>query len=118
MESVPPTQKNEIQKLDEQLEEEQKLWNELGMHGNMTVHPPETIWVLKMQMQALMNVLLMTEVITQDDLNIQFKKLMLQDMRGMREQVVQQKRAQIVAPSGIQIPRMALTGKDGKKIEL
>jgi hypothetical protein len=116
MDRVPGTEKSELDKLNEELALEEVHWNRLGMTGNMTVHPPESIWVMRMQVQAMMNIILISNLCTEDELNIEFKKLMLTDMRKMREQVELQRR-QAIVPKGIEVPNVEILGKDGRPIK-
>lgn len=82
-----------IEDLDRQIAEEESEWIMMGLNANVTVHTPEHIWRLELQLQALINVLILTGLVEQEDLSIQYKKLMLQDMRDIRAQAEAQKEA-------------------------
>ena len=75
----------ELEDLDEQIEVETAVWNELGLNPRALRHDPESLWAMKLQIQAMMNVLLQKELVTEDELNIQYKRLTVNDMRNIAE---------------------------------
>src|SRR5262245_32415415 len=93
---VPPTQKTEMEKIQKALDHEAEEWNRLGMSANGIRHDAEGIWMLKLQVQAMMNALLQKGLLTEDDVNLQFKQLMLNDMQVYREQAEKQRRDSLV----------------------
>src|SRR5262245_12087940 len=111
MDKIPETKKTELEKLQELVEEESKEWQKLGMHPNMTVHPPESLWTLKMQVQALLNAVIKKGMVTEDEMNIEFRQLMLDDMRNMRAQATQQRRDALV-------PEIKLVDPSGKPFKI
>lgn len=111
MERVPPTEKTELEKIQDEIEIEAAEWQRVGMTGNMTIHSPESHWISKIQIQAMMNIILMKGLCTQEEMNIQFKRLMLQDMRSLRKQAEEQKREALV-------PDFNVLGPDGKPFKL
>lgn len=111
MDKVPPTQKTDLDKTQEQLDAEAREWSKLGMHPNMTQHSNESMWMFKMQVQSLIDILIKKDVFTEDEINLIYKQLMLIDMQRMREQAMNQRREALV-------PEMNLLGPDGKPFKL
>jgi len=111
MERVPGTQKTELEKIQDEIEVEARRWNEIGMRSSGIRHDPESIWILKLQVQAMMNVILEKELATAEEINIQFKTLMLNDMRLYREQAELQRRESLV-------PEMTLLDPNGKPFKI
>lgn len=111
MSRVPPTQKTELEKIQAAIEEEAQEWAKLGMNAGGIRHDNESLWILKLQCQAMMNIILKNNLATEEEVNTEFKRIMLGDMRIYREQAEAQRREAIV-------PRAPLIGPDGKPLKI
>lgn len=120
MEKVPGTGKTPLEKVQAELQEEIDLWNELGMSLNNTTHPPASLYAIKMQVQTLINLLIEKNFFTNEEFNIEFKTLILNDMRRLREfhePQIREERRQAILGGGkpdITIPNLRIIGPDGK----
>ena len=108
---VPETKKTDLEKIEEEIESETEEWKKIGMHANMTQHSNESIWMLKVQVQSMMNMILKLEICTQEQLNLEFKQLVLNDMRLLRKEAQAQKEQMLV-------PQFPLLGPDGKPVKI
>lgn len=108
---VPETRESELEKVNKLLEEEADEWRKLRMHTNMIEHPEDSLWIMKMQIQTIFDILIKSGLRTEDEVNLTYKKLMLTDMRLMRKQVEEKRRDSIV-------PEMKLLGPDGEPFKI
>lgn len=111
MDRVPPTGKTEIEKVEEDLEDEVRKWHDLGMHPNMTQHTNESMWIAKMQIQTIFDIIIKKGLISEEETNLTYKRLMLIDMRKMREQAEAQRREAL-------IPDTPILGPDGQPFKI
>lgn len=81
--------KSDLEKLQEELDAEAALWNERHYHLNNLSHSNESIFQAKAQLQAITNVLIKLGLATEDQLNLEFKTVLLNDLRGVRENVIE-----------------------------
>lgn len=120
----PGTRKDPLEKLTKKLEKEVEIWNELGMNLENTVHSPSSIYALKMQMQTLINLLLEKGIATNEEFNIEFKTLILNDMQRMRAvhepQIREERRQAIVhgVKKDIAVPEIRVIGPDGRDLKI
>jgi len=91
------TEEDRLQELNEQIDAEVLEWNKLDLHPNKLRHDPESLWVMKLQLQAIMNVLLAKELLNEEELNIEYKRLQLNDMRILSENYREQRRQSLLA---------------------
>lgn len=98
----------ELEELERQIEIETLAWNELGLHPGSLRHEPESIWVLKLQVQAMMNVLLNKGLIANDELDLEHKRILLNDMKLLKEEFQRQRREALLANT-------KLVDKSGRK---
>lgn len=123
-EAIPKTLKtSELEKLQKELDAEAAKWEELGISLDQTHHSPATLFVLKCQVQALQNCLLKDGKVNTDNLNREFKTLMLNDMISLRETAEDQmQEAKYDYITGKQrgpiVPNLKLLGPDGEEIKL
>lgn len=124
MKKVPETKKGELEKVQEELQKELEVWNNLGMSLDQTGHPPGSIYAMKMQIQTIINLLLAKNLVTNEEFNIEFKKLLLADMQKMRaenEPAIREARRQHILAGGkpdIAIPHLRLLGPDGRDLKI
>lgn len=124
MEKVPETKKSELEKVQSELQKETEIWSELGMTLDQTIHPPGSIYAVKMQMQTIINLLLEKGYATNEEFNIEFKTLILNDMRRMREQeepAIREARQQHIlhgSKPDIAVPQLRLLGPDGRDLKI
>lgn len=120
----PGTRKDPLEKLITKLEDEVKIWDELGMNLENTTHAPSSIYALKMQMQTLINLLLEKGFTTNEEFNIEFKTLILNDMQRMRAayepQIREERRQAIVhgVKKDIAVPEIKVIGPDGRDLKI
>lgn len=120
----PGTQKDPLEKLTAKLEKEVEAWNELGMSLENTMHTPSSIYALKMQMQTLINILLEKGIATNEEFNIEFKTLILNDMQRMRaahEPQIREERRQAIVHGvnrDIAVPEIKVIGPDGRDLKI
>lgn len=109
-----------LEDLQEALDEEAKTWEELGMAMNMVQHSNDSVFILKQQNQAMLNMMLSKGLVTEEELNIEFKTLLLNSMRVLREDFESQRREQVgkMVQPGIALPDHRLLGPNGERIKL
>lgn len=124
MDKVPGTKKSELEKAEAALKAEVEAWNNLGMSLDQTQHPNSSIFALRLQVQTIINIMLEKNLVTNEEFNIEFKKLVLADMKQMREanepEIREQRRQAIVggARPPIAVPHLRLIGPDGKDLKI
>jgi len=121
---IPETRKSDLEKIEAELKKEVEAWNELGMSLDGTVHVPASIYFLKMQVQTIINFMLEKEIAANEEFNLEFKTLILNDMRRMREEnepnIKEARRQAIVggAKPQIAVPKIRVLGKDGRELDI
>ena len=124
MEKVPETKKSDLEKAVENLQAEINRWKELGMSLERTEHTNQMHYILKMQVQTIINIMLKNNLVTEDDFNLEFKTILAEAMQEMREknepQIREQRRRIIMqgAKADLVVPEFKLLGPDGKDIKL
>ena len=83
------TKKGRLEAIQKELEEEVKVWDKEGYSIGQIGHPPESIFQLKAQHQALINTLITLKVVDEEELNITFKTIILNDMKMIRENMIE-----------------------------
>jgi ATP-dependent Lon protease len=84
--STDGTKRAQLDQLNKNLEEENKAWDAAGMHVNMVQHDNVSIFELKCKVQAMWNCLSQGKT-DQIDFDLEIKRLILHDMRSIRQQV-------------------------------
>ncbi len=112
---------DELENLQQKLEEEGELWEKAGYSLENTAHSSTSLFIIKQQIQAIQNLLLKLGVFNEDELNIEFKRLMLGEMIALREQMFPILGQQRILGNGkdIAVPDSGQTkifGSDGKEI--
>jgi hypothetical protein len=94
MEENEPTTIEEVQAA---LEAEQAEWQKAGLSLPNLVIPAvsQLMFDMQIKLQAMINVLIVNDIISEEELNLQYKKIMLNDMRTMRESAPEQEREAI-----------------------
>lgn len=104
-----------LEEVTKALEEETKLWNRKGM-GLSPIHPqrlPETLLEYATRIQTLTNLLIIKGILTEDEVNFEYRKIMLTNMQIMRESWPDQKSQEIrnqilqgarMSPNGLKPP--------------
>lgn len=124
MESVPESKKSDLEKTEAKLQAEINRWNELGMSLERTNHTNQMHYLLKMQVQTIINIILKKNLVTEDEFNIEYKEILEDAMRAIREehepQIRKQKRQMIVegAKPPLVVPEFKLLGPDGREVKL
>lgn len=113
MERIPPTQKTDLEKMREAINEEREEWNKRGLNPNMTVHPPASLWTAKMQIRALMQLLIEKGIIEEEDMDLQFQTILLDEMQVIRGQA----EAQQTQPN-VAVPEIQLLDQHGRPLKL
>lgn len=114
MSKVPGTQKTPLDKATEALEEEVGKWQKLGIDHNSTVHTPASLFDMKIKFMSFHRIVKEKLGITDEELNIAYCQVMLEQMQELRAHVEEQRMAQekIVA-----VPQLGILGPDGKAIK-
>ena len=94
----------QLKALQSQVDDEFTEWAKLGLHPTLLQHGNESIWAMKLQLQSMMNLLIRLEILDELDLNIEYKRLQLNDMRALLEQAREQTREAIAPKPQIIIP--------------
>jgi hypothetical protein len=108
----------QLERLVAELQEEVEKWNKLGMNLEGTQHTRESFYLLKMQMQTMINILLAKNFATDDEFNLEFKTLLLKDMQRMREmheESIREARREAIIQGAVPpllVPKIDLDGKD------
>lgn len=118
---IPPTGRSELEKIEEALKEEVEEWNALGMSMDGIGVPPNVVYIIKMQVQTLINVGLAKGYFTNDEFNLEFKKLILEDMQRLRiinePQIRKARMQRIIKGDGdIAVPKFRLLGPNGEDL--
>lgn len=111
MEKVPPTEKDPLEKVKNEIEKERREWEKAGITANMTVHPPASLWSTKIKLRALLDLLQEKGIITEEELELTFAEIQLEEMQQLRGIAADQRKATIV-------PKMTLLDRHGKEINL
>lgn len=114
---------DELEAIQAELDEEGQLWQTAGISIDHTSHTNGSIFILKQQIQALINALLIKGAFTEDELNLEFKKLLLSSLRELREAfgpAIEQARinAMMGRDQEIAVPKLKLLGPDGKEVNI
>jgi hypothetical protein len=110
-----------LEEIQAKLDDEAALWEAEGIGINQTSHTNESIFVLKQQSQAILNVLIKSGLITEEQINIEFKTIMYNSMVELRESFLASRRQQVEQMIGapkIALPDHRLIGPDGQEIKL
>lgn len=114
-----------LESLQKELDEEAAKWESIGITLDHTQHTNSSIFLVKQQIQTVINLMLKKEIITEDEINIEFKTLLLNSMREIRGQseaaIQKSKIAELLGkPQDIALPsnEVRIVGKDGKEIKL
>lgn len=108
--------------LQDRLDEEAERWAELDISIDSVHHSNSSLWLVKQQLQAVLNLLLKKELITEDEINLEFKQLMLASLQELRAEYQRTKEAGIASLIGshedIVLPSGAkLLDQDGREIK-
>lgn len=86
-----------LEEVTQALEEEVRLWNKKGM-SLTPIHPqrlPESLLEYATKIQAITNLLIVKGLITEDEINFEFRKIMYTNMTMIRESFPEQQSQQI-----------------------
>lgn len=113
-----------LTKLDQEIQSELEEWNSLGMFLEGITSSNESILMVKMQIQTIINLLLTRTDVSEDDLNLEFKTIMLETLKELRDKFTPEaERRRIAAITGqdpnenIEVPQFRLLGPNGKPVE-
>jgi len=114
---------DELTKLDRRLKEELEEWNALGMFLEGIEASNESVLMMKIQIQTIINLLLTKTEVTEDELNITFKGIMLDTLRDLRKKFTPEAEKRRIAAitgqdptSGVEVPQFKLLGPDGRPL--
>lgn len=109
-----------LEDLQEALDDESKLWEQNGMAMNMVQHSNDSLFILKQQSQAILNVLITNGLASEEDLNLEFKRILLNSMREIRADFEKSRKEAIgkMVQPGVALPEHRILGLDGKEIKL
>lgn len=113
----------DIEKLQAELDEEAELWEQAGLSVDNTSHSNGSIFIMKQQIQAIINVLLTNKLVGEEEINIEFKTLLLNSLRELREMfgpaMEQARISELMGrPQKITLPEHKLLGSDGKELKI
>jgi hypothetical protein len=80
--------KAQIAEVQAKQEEEDKLWNQMGINLNGLQIPPSEVFKAQCHIQATTNVLIEKGLATEDELTLEMKKLVLKNMQQIRQNTV------------------------------
>jgi hypothetical protein len=88
-----------LEEVQKALEDEQREWEKIGISIEQVVLGPTPYIMLDLstRIQAMANLLIRSELVTEEDLNLEYKNIMLVNLRELRESVPEQQRAAIRA---------------------
>ena len=78
--------------LQAELDDEGELWDALGISVEMSTHTNGSLFLFKQEQQAILNVLFKTGVLDEDEVNCEFKRILLNTMTAMREEFESKKK--------------------------
>lgn len=83
----------DLEEVQEALDQENGLWQQQGlsMQGLNMNNLPAMIIDIQVKQQALINVLITSGIIDEADLNLQYKRILLNDLRALRAAAPQQR---------------------------
>jgi hypothetical protein len=85
------TIKSRLESVEKELKEEVDAWNAAGLLVNNWGHTNESIFALKCQVQTLVNLILRANMFSEDEINFEFKTLLLADMHKIRTEIIEPK---------------------------
>jgi hypothetical protein len=114
MASVPGTQKTPLEKARLALEEEVGKWQKLGIDHNSTVHTASSLFDFKIKFMSFHKIVKEKLGITDEEVNLAYCEVMLEQMQELREHVEQQRAAQGTV---VEVPKLGILGPNGEVLK-
>jgi len=107
------TKEARLKHLEEQLDTEEKAWQDLGINLNMINFSGEQIFELQAKLQAITNCMLDNDL-SEINLNIHLKEILYESMKGIREGIEPQvKEAQLAMLQRAIVPEIKMPWNKG-----
>lgn len=111
MNKIPETKKTDLEKANIALLEEIGRWEALGIDHNNTVHTNASVFDFKIKFMALSRVVMEKLGITDEEMNLAYTEIVVEEMKTLRTAFEMQK-----TDSDVTIPKLGILGPDGKPI--
>lgn len=107
-----------LEELQEELDTESALWEEMGIGLNQVGHTPDSIFILKQQIQAVLNIIMSELGVSEDRMNIEFKTVMLNSMQTLRASAEEQRREALekMLKPPMALPDHRIIGPNGEEL--